>query len=603
MRNFKLVVLASLCLALVGAANAAGPILVDDFESYSTKDDLQETWVKSGLAYVLLSTTEHPRYGANKSMRLMYWIIDSPYAEAIRDYDDSQNWALGNIDTLNLWFKGDSTNDSDPIYVALTDDDVPGHTAVVTHPDVDAVKSEQWQEWDVNLAEFTYPAQPATNDVNLACVKTIHIGVGDRYGTPSSHQGNLYIDDIWLYPGVYTINVKTDLVDLGCPYGNAVGDGDTNDTNSIKWAIEYVTSIGGSTVFCPAGTYSIKTLTISDGVDLTGAGMDETIFRARGSIYGLIRVNGGKIRNFTAYGTSADQTWVAGDGGDPGVGHASHVVYPHEIYNGAVIKNVRGLEARYDSLYIKNNVTGLRVIDCEFDRGGRHVASIAGSVGPTEQFIFSNCRFGPWWGHYHFDIEPQGDKPVRNGIFLNCEFDGTDAGNGPGTNSGSAFLCFKGFEPAGERRSIAVVGCDFKKIYIRIQGIFPDVKFIGNRMDPENAVFVWSGSSEFSVGEFRDAVVHSNYFVDKTSWDQIISGVDFSGTSFFASNIPSWANDPLPDIEAIQFDELMRLATNCPKTLIRSVSQPSASDIDGDGDVDFADFVFFADSWLIGAQP
>jgi len=79
-------------------------------------------------------------------------------------------------------------NDRDALYVALKDG--AGRTAVVTHSDADAVLRNTWQAWNIPLADFQ------SGGVNVAAIKTIHIGVGDRKKSSPSGAGTLFIDDI-----------------------------------------------------------------------------------------------------------------------------------------------------------------------------------------------------------------------------------------------------------------------------------------------------------------------------------------------------------------------------------------------------------------------
>jgi hypothetical protein len=59
---------------------------------------------------------------------------------------------------------------------------------VVTNPDPLAVNALSWTEWRIPLSSFT--------DVNLAGVKKMYIGVGDRKNPLADGTGRLYLDDI-----------------------------------------------------------------------------------------------------------------------------------------------------------------------------------------------------------------------------------------------------------------------------------------------------------------------------------------------------------------------------------------------------------------------
>ncbi len=94
------------------------------------------------------------------------------------------------------WMSQDiPSNAAEPLYVAL--EDSAGHIKVVTHPDPNAVQFDNWQEWSIDLREFSNAR------VNLVNVKKMYIGVGDRDNPQCGGTGKIYIDDIRLYPPRY----------------------------------------------------------------------------------------------------------------------------------------------------------------------------------------------------------------------------------------------------------------------------------------------------------------------------------------------------------------------------------------------------------------
>ncbi len=60
--------------------------------------------------------------------------------------------------------------------------------AVAAHADPAAVLTAAWTEWKIPLSSFT--------GVNLAKVKKLYIGVGDRKNPVADGTGRIYIDDI-----------------------------------------------------------------------------------------------------------------------------------------------------------------------------------------------------------------------------------------------------------------------------------------------------------------------------------------------------------------------------------------------------------------------
>jgi hypothetical protein len=63
---------------------------------------------------------------------------------------------------------------------------------VAVHPDANAVLATEWQKWHIPLADV-----PAAG-VDVAAVKKMCIGVGDRDNPKPGGTGRIYIDDIRL---------------------------------------------------------------------------------------------------------------------------------------------------------------------------------------------------------------------------------------------------------------------------------------------------------------------------------------------------------------------------------------------------------------------
>ena len=77
-------------------------------------------------------------------------------------------------------------NDRGELYVAVQDN--AGKIATAANPDPAAVLTSTWTEWKVPLSSFA--------GVNLAKVKRLYIGVGDRKNPSADGAGRLYIDDV-----------------------------------------------------------------------------------------------------------------------------------------------------------------------------------------------------------------------------------------------------------------------------------------------------------------------------------------------------------------------------------------------------------------------
>jgi len=106
------------------------------------------------------------------------------------------NWTKYGIRALSLWFYGDQDNEvvaTDRMYMVL--EDSLGREAVVQYDgNVDDIKKEQWQEWNIDLSDFVGP-------VDLSNVKKVSIGFGVRgSSTTYGGKGKVYFDDLRLYP-------------------------------------------------------------------------------------------------------------------------------------------------------------------------------------------------------------------------------------------------------------------------------------------------------------------------------------------------------------------------------------------------------------------
>ena len=121
-------------------------------------------------------------HGGNQSMPMSY---DNAVgkSEATLTLTYPRDWTEDGVSTLSIWFRGNSDNAAEQMYVALND------SAVVNHDNPDAAKIGSWTEWNIDLQAF------AGHGVNLANVNTITLGL--RLVTGGT--GMMYFDDIRLY--------------------------------------------------------------------------------------------------------------------------------------------------------------------------------------------------------------------------------------------------------------------------------------------------------------------------------------------------------------------------------------------------------------------
>jgi hypothetical protein len=97
---------------------------------------------------------------------------------------DKRDWTVNGVDTLTIWFRGETGNAAEQMYVALNG------SARIDHEDPDAATTTSWTEWNIPLQAF------ADQGVNLSNVNSITLGLSSVTGGA----GKMYYDDIRLYP-------------------------------------------------------------------------------------------------------------------------------------------------------------------------------------------------------------------------------------------------------------------------------------------------------------------------------------------------------------------------------------------------------------------
>jgi hypothetical protein len=178
-------------------------LIVDDFESYNDIDPpdpesnrIFEAWLDGyGIpTNGALVGNDLPPYaeqtivhGGNQSMPYFY---DNSvgYSEATLTLTYPRDWTEKGVNKLTIWFRGNSDNAAETLYVALNG------SAAVNHENPNAAQIGKWTEWNIDLQAF------ANQGVNLANVNTITLGLGNRSNPIAGGSGMMYFDDIRLYP-------------------------------------------------------------------------------------------------------------------------------------------------------------------------------------------------------------------------------------------------------------------------------------------------------------------------------------------------------------------------------------------------------------------
>jgi hypothetical protein len=139
-------------------------------------------------------TEETIVHGGGKSMPLVFDNNKqgySKYSEVELKLSAVRDWTAEGVEELSLWFYGDSTNDAELMYVAVSNST--GTPAVVVHNNPAAATIAAWTEWVIPLQVF------ADKGINLTNVDRIAIGLGTRGNTTTpGGSGKMYFDDIRL---------------------------------------------------------------------------------------------------------------------------------------------------------------------------------------------------------------------------------------------------------------------------------------------------------------------------------------------------------------------------------------------------------------------
>ncbi len=193
----------------VWSFTTANFLIVDDFEDYDAYEN--QIWFAwhDGLGYGTPGT--EPYYGGNgtgsavgvdttpsyteetivhggsQSMPFFYDNSIFRYSEAQKTLTYPRDWTENGVSTLTIWFRGDSANAAETMYVVLNGN------AVVTHDNPNAAQIDTWTQWNIDLQAF------ADQGVNLLDVDTIALGFGNRNNPVAGGSGTMYFDDIRLY--------------------------------------------------------------------------------------------------------------------------------------------------------------------------------------------------------------------------------------------------------------------------------------------------------------------------------------------------------------------------------------------------------------------
>ncbi|MBC8472543.1 MAG: CBM9 family sugar-binding protein [Planctomycetes bacterium] len=175
-------------------------LIIDDMESYN---DLNEDEPGSNRIYLVwVDGYDNPAingsvvgndpppfaeqtivHGGLQSMPMAYNNAVGK-SEATLTLTSNRDWTVNGVNTMTIWFRGDSGNTAETLYVILNGN------ARVDNDNPDAAAITSWTAWNIDLTRF------ADQGVNLANVNSITLGLSSVAGGA----GMVYFDDIRLYP-------------------------------------------------------------------------------------------------------------------------------------------------------------------------------------------------------------------------------------------------------------------------------------------------------------------------------------------------------------------------------------------------------------------
>jgi len=187
----------------VWSFTTANFLIVDDFESYNDLDPADpesnrifNAWLDgyddptngSLVGYDNPPFAERTIVHSGSQSMPLYYDNSVGYSEATLTLTYPRDWTENGVTTLTIWFRGNSDNAAETLYVALNGN------AIVTNDNPNAAQKTSWTQWNIDLQEF------ADQGVNLANVNTIALGLGNKNNPVAGGSGTMYLDDIRLYP-------------------------------------------------------------------------------------------------------------------------------------------------------------------------------------------------------------------------------------------------------------------------------------------------------------------------------------------------------------------------------------------------------------------
>jgi len=192
----------SISAGSIWSFSVADFLIVDDFESYNDIEEgeagsnrLYVTWldgfdnpaangaVVGNLNVPIAETRTGYVNSGTQAMPLSYNNSGKSSEATLALTGTARDWTREGVGQLSLWFRGESTNAAERMYVAL-------NGRAVYHVNPTAVQVDVYEEWVIPLQTF------ADLGVTLNNVTSVAIGFGNP---PAGGAGTVYIDGLRLY--------------------------------------------------------------------------------------------------------------------------------------------------------------------------------------------------------------------------------------------------------------------------------------------------------------------------------------------------------------------------------------------------------------------
>tara|TARA_R110000868_G_C10940906_1_gene767091 strand:+ start:1413 stop:2981 length:1569 start_codon:yes stop_codon:yes gene_type:complete len=165
-----------------------------------------------------------------------------------------------------------------------------------------------WDFPEINPQPLEYWNVPATGPVNLAAIRTIV--------SPSPSPVIAASQIIYTPPGTGAIarTVQSRLQDFVSVKDFGALGVDTDDTAAIQAAINSVQATNG-TIYIPSGTYRISSqLTITNSIEIMGAGMQSTFIKKTADVVGILIKSGATYTKMSGFNLTSTASTGTSDG-------------------------------------------------------------------------------------------------------------------------------------------------------------------------------------------------------------------------------------------------------------------------------------------------